>query len=76
MVPAEVQEELLDVFKELSPENGNRLLEMARSMKTTRMRGSRIEDIMRNIIPMDHESAEEMRRIIEEGCEQIDESQW
>ncbi|MFI5201931.1 MAG: hypothetical protein ACHQNE_06060 [Candidatus Kapaibacterium sp.] len=76
MVPANIQDALLDELKELSPENGSRLLEVARSMKTVPLRDTRIEDILRNIEPMDAEQARELEQIIEEEFEQIEPSEW
>ncbi len=76
MVPANIQDALFDELKEMSPENGSRLLEVARSMKDALQRGSRIEDILRNIEPMDAEQARELEQIIEEEFEQIEPSEW
>jgi len=77
MVPANIQDALLDELKELTPENGSRLLEVARSMKTNhRSEAPTLEDVLRNLPIWDEERAREMEEIIEEGCEQIDLSRW
>jgi hypothetical protein len=67
MVPIDVQNELLDIFKELSPKNKNRLLEMARQLRKDSKKGATTEDYSWSHKPMDTEAIDEMSRIIEEN---------
>ncbi|HEY3875710.1 MAG TPA: hypothetical protein VGM92_09550 [Candidatus Kapabacteria bacterium] len=75
MVPVEIQDALLDELKQLTPKNGNRLLEIARAMHEYRSAAS-LEEVLDGLPVWDEERANEMERIIEEGCEQIDVSKW
>jgi hypothetical protein len=77
MVPAEIQDALLDEIKRIGPENGKRLLEIARSMNVLpRQKKRTLEEILRDLPVWDEERAREMEEIIEAGCEQIDLSTW
>ena len=77
MVPAEIQDALLDELKRMGPENGERLLEMARAMKRPNASKSHtLDDVLRGLPVWDEERAREMEEIIEAGCEQIDLSKW
>ncbi|HZK75725.1 MAG TPA: hypothetical protein VFD13_02345 [Candidatus Kapabacteria bacterium] len=68
---------MLDELKEMSPENGNRLLEVARSMKYKHsLEAPTLDEVLRSLPIWDEERALEMENIIEEGCEQIDLSRW
>ena len=75
MVPANIQDALLDELKEMSPENATRLHEMARSLRRKpSSKEHTLEEVLRNLLVWDEERAREMDVIIEAGCEQIDHS--
>jgi hypothetical protein len=77
MVPANIQDALLNELKELTPENGSRLLEVARSMKAQHLsEAPTLDEVLHNLPVWDEERAQEMESIIEDGCEQIDLSRW
>lgn len=76
MVMPEVKQRILDDLDRLPREKQLEAAQMVHSLVSTRPRGATVEEVMSVTGLIDHESAEQMRRAIEEGCERIDRDEW
>ncbi len=77
MAPFDLRRELNQEIDRLEPEQQQRLLELARGLKTSRLpRGTRWEEIADFTGTITHEDAEAMREAIEEECENIAHETW
>jgi hypothetical protein len=75
MVDTEVQTRLIEQLERLPLSKQQRVLDYARSLAEP-LRGTPGEDFLELCGTLSRESAEEMTRAIEEGCEQIDLDDW
>jgi hypothetical protein len=71
-----VSEEIAKRVESLPPEAQKRVLRFVSSLVDSRPAGKSGSSMRKFAFSLDPISAREMRRAIEEGCEQIDADQW
>jgi hypothetical protein len=77
VAPFDLGHHLKEEIDRLNPEQQQRLLEIARGLKSSTLPpGTTWEEIREFTGTISHEDAEDMRRAIEEGCENIDYNSW
>jgi hypothetical protein len=72
---ADVKAAITKRLDDLSKEDLDKVLQFVDSPSSL-PRGMTTAEAMQMVGTLSHEDAEEMRRIIEEGCEQVNESGW
>jgi hypothetical protein len=73
VVDAQIQSQLLSELERLPVEKQRQVLDFAQKLATGRPRGADLEKFAGILSP---EEAEEMLRVIEEGCGQINPDEW
>lgn len=73
--PAIQRQILLDLDR-LSPKLQRQALQLVQGLGTAPPRGASVEDLLSLGGLLDHDSAREMREIIEEHCERVDSGEW
>jgi DNA-binding transcriptional regulator/RsmH inhibitor MraZ len=68
-------QDILEELKTLPPEGLERVAEYIHGLQRTKQK-ERKALLRRTAGSLSHEEADELARIIEEGCEQIDERDW
>jgi hypothetical protein len=77
MAPFDLRLQLNREIDRLEPEQQERLLELARGLKSSTLPpGTTWDEIADVAGTISHEDAEAMRNAIEEGCETIDHERW
>ena len=76
MASPSVREELLGELDRLSPEDRERVLRYARTLRTLPGPGTPGGELVRFSGVLSPEAADEMSAAIEEGCERIDVIEW
>ena len=72
MVQPAIKEQILNDLNRLSPKLQERAAELVHGLVSLPPRGASVEDLMKVAGTLDDESAREMMRAIEEGCERVD----
>jgi hypothetical protein len=78
MIQPSIKQQILEDLDRLSPELQRRAQELVHelALSTTRPKGTPGRELLRFAGILDDESAAEMERVIEEGCERIDPDGW
>jgi hypothetical protein len=76
MIDSSLQNELIKEVEQLPPALQRKVVEYAHSLKSTTPEGTPGRELLRFAGIMSKEDAEEMMKIIEEGCEQINYEGW
>jgi hypothetical protein len=76
MLDRSLREELLKALDRLSPVMHRRVLDFARALRESRLRGTPGKELLRFAGTMTPSEADEFLRGIEEDCERIDPSEW
>jgi len=76
MVVSSVKKQILSDLDRLSPEQQERAAELVHRLVSPLPRGASAEDLLQVAGTLDDESAREMMRAIEKGCEQVDADEW
>jgi hypothetical protein len=76
MIDLTIQNQLLQQVDQLTLEEQHRVLDFANSLSKMHPPTSRPKHFMELFGTLDPQSAEEMSRAIEEGCERIDPNDW
>ena len=73
-----IQGELLSYLGQMPADDQARVVDFARTLATVpkRKKGVPGKELLRFAGTIPHEDLEEMKRAIEEGCEQIDLNEW
>lgn len=75
VIPA-IEEQIREDLSRLSAAQQKRAAEMVHSLVSQRPRGASIQDLIQVAGTLDDDSAREMLEAIEQGCEQVDLSEW
>jgi hypothetical protein len=76
MLDSSLREELLKALDRLSPAMQRRVLDCARALRESRLRGTSGRELLRFAGTMTPAEADEFLRSIEEDCERIDPNEW
>ena len=76
MTAQTLEAEIRKQLDQLPPEQQRQVLEFARSLVATRIRGVPGKDLLRFAGVIDTEDLNIMKQTIEEGCEKIDLNEW
>lgn len=76
MVSPAIKDELLSRMERLPEKEQRRVLDFADTLAHTRPKGVPGEALAPLVGTLDEESARQMIKAIEEGCEQVDEGGW
>ena len=71
-----IQNELLSYVGQLGSEDQVRVVDFARKLAKSPVRGTSGKDLLKFAGTISHEDAQMMLQAIEEGCEQIDADSW
>jgi hypothetical protein len=69
-------DEVIEQMKKLPEDKQRRVLEFTRELTVSRPRGTPGRELLRFVGAISKESAEMMRKAIEEDCERIDADEW
>ncbi len=76
MTVPSLSDELIARFERLKPGDQQRLVDFAEALDVSTPRGVPGKDLLRFAGILPDEDAEEMMKIIEEGCERVDYDEW
>lgn len=76
MVQPAIKEQILSDLNRLSPEKQRRAAELVHGLVAMPPVGTAGRDLLRFGGTIDEETAREMMKAIEEGCEQVDPNGW
>ena len=76
MVSSELKDEILKNLDRLPPAMQHRVLEFARALVLSEPQGTPAEELLACVGILSEEDADEIAKAIEEGCEQVDPSEW
>jgi hypothetical protein len=76
MIDTAIQSELLREVAQLPPTLQQRVVEYARTLVQSRLRGTPGTELLRFAGTLDPDDARIMMEAIEEGCEQVDKDEW
>jgi hypothetical protein len=76
MIERELQQELLDHMSRLPSDKQRRVVEFAAALSYTTEQGVPASKLLELAGTLPSEDADEMRRAVEEDCEQIDRNGW
>lgn len=76
MLDGNVENQLRQRMQTLSPDQQREVLQFAGQLATSEPKGTPGKELLRFAGTLSPEEADEMRRVIEEDCEQVDLREW